>query len=172
MALTRDENGETVLTTKDTQRGQEPGKGEAMFAIDAKVERVDGKEIVLKDESFRIMGACFEVCKLQGSGFLGAVYQECLAIEFDLRGIPFVEKEKLNLHYKGRELRQHYEPDFLCFGKIVVELKAVSNLSDDHRAQIINYLHATGMQVGLLVNVGHFPKVEYERFINLPNRKP
>ncbi len=146
--------------------------GGAVLDTDAMAERGKGSgEIVLKEESFRIMGACFEVYKVQGSGFLEAVYQECLAIEFELQGIPFVEKNKLNLHYKGRELRQRYEPDFLCFGKLVLEIKAVSNLSDEHRAQIINYLHATGMQVGLLVNFGHFPKVEYERFINLPNRK-
>jgi len=124
--------------------------------------------IVFKDESYRIVGACFEVYKDKGNGFLEAVYQECLAIEFADQGLPFVERPRLRLDYKGRTLRQEYEPDFLCFGKIVVELKAAKALADEHRAQTINYLKATGMQLGLLVNFGHYPKVEYERFVNQP----
>ncbi|UCG64505.1 MAG: GxxExxY protein [Deltaproteobacteria bacterium] len=125
-----------------------------------------GTQIVFKEESYKIIGACFEVYKEKGNGFLEAVYQECLSIEFTEQGIPFVEKPILRLDYKGRELRQTYEPDFLCFEEIIVEIKAVKRLADEHRAQVINYLKATGKQLGLLVNFGHYPKIEHERFVN------
>jgi GxxExxY protein len=101
-------------------------------------------ELINKDESYRILGACFEVYKEKGSGFLEAVYQECLEIEFSLQGIPFVAKASLDLNYKGRPLKQRYEPDFICFEKIILEIKAVSQLADEHRAQLHNYLKATG----------------------------
>jgi GxxExxY protein len=127
-----------------------------------------GREIVFREESYRIVGACFEVYRDKGNGFLEAVYQECLAIEFAEQGIPFVEKPRLQLDYKGHPLRQGYEPDFLCLGTVIVEIKAVKLLADEHRAQTINYLKATGIQLGLLVNFGHHPKVEYERFVNRP----
>jgi len=125
-------------------------------------------KILFKEESYRIVGACFEVYKQKGCGFLEAVYQECLALEFIAQGIPFVEHPRLQLEYKGQQLRQVYEPDFLCFDQIIVEIKAVHELCDEHRAQIINYLKATGRQLGLLVNFGHYPQVEYERFVNQP----
>lgn len=121
------------------------------------------KEIIYRDESYRIMGACFEVYKEKGCGFLEAVFQECLEFELGDQGIPFVAHPSLQLAYKGRLLKQTYSPDFLCFGKIVLEIKAVSALSDEHRAQVHNYLRATGHRLGLLVNFGHFPKVEFER---------
>ena len=125
-----------------------------------------GTQIVFKEESYKIIGACFEVYKEKGNGFLEAVYQECLSIEFTEQDVPFVEKPRLRLDYKGRELRQTYEPDFLCFEEIIVEIKAVKQLADEHRAQVINYLKATGKQLGLLVNFGHYPKIEHERFVN------
>ena len=121
-------------------------------------------EFLNKEETYRILGACFEVYKEKGCGFLEPVYQECLAMEFELQGIVHVPKRPLKLEYKGRPLQKTYEADFVCFEKIIVEIKAVSELVDEHRAQILNYLHATGMKVGLLVNFGHHPKVEYERF--------
>lgn len=127
-----------------------------------------GTELLFKDESFRIMGACFEVYKELGSGFLEAVYQECLAIEFTERQIPFEEHPKLNLKYKGRPLKQRYEPDFICFGEIVIEIKAMKCLADEHRAQLLNYLKATGKKLGILINFGHHPQLEYERLINIP----
>jgi GxxExxY protein len=129
-----------------------------------------GTEILFKEESYRVIGACFEVYKEKGSGFLEAVYQECLGIEFTEQGIPFVGQPKLMLQYKGRGLTQTYSPDFLCFDKIIVEIKAVKMLTDEHRAQTINYLKATGKQLGLLVNFGHFPKIEHERFVNESSR--
>jgi GxxExxY protein len=129
---------------------------------------MDAGQIVFKEESYRIIGACFEVYKQKGSGFLEAVYQECLAIEFGEQQIPFDEKPRLRLEYKGRLLNQQYEPDFLCFGEIVVEIKAVKALTNEHRAQVINYLKATGKPLGLLINFGHYPKIEHERFVNQP----
>ncbi|MEW6607360.1 MAG: GxxExxY protein [bacterium] len=126
-----------------------------------------GKEqIVFKEEIYRIIGACFEVYKEKGNGFLEAVYQECLVIELVKQEIPFQEKPRLRLEYKGRTLKHEYEPDFLCYDKIILEIKAVKELTDEHRAQVINYLKSTGKQLGLLVNFGHYPKLEYERFVN------
>jgi len=122
-------------------------------------------EIVYKDESYLIVGACFEVYNEKGCGFLEGVYQECLEIELGLQGIPFQVQKELALDYKGRPLRLVYKPDLICFDKIIVELKAVSKLTDEHRAQVHNYLKATGMQLGLLVNFGHYPKLDYERIV-------
>ena len=94
------------------------------------------------------------------------MYQECLEQEFDINSIPFFENPRLKLFYKGQELKQLYEPDFLCYKTIILEIKAVKKLSDEHRAQIKNYLKATGLQLGLLVNFGSYPKLEHERFLN------
>jgi len=121
--------------------------------------------IIYKEESYRIMGACFEVYKEKGCGFLEAVYQECMELEFGLQGIPFQPQVRLALSYKGRPLKQQYVPDFICYGKIILELKAVSQLNDEHRAQVHNALRATGYKLGLLVNFGHCPGVEYERIV-------
>jgi GxxExxY protein len=120
-------------------------------------------EVVYKKESYAIIGACFEVYNEKGCGFLEPVYQECLGIEFEHQQIPAIPKPSLSLSYRGRTLTQSYQADFVCFGKIIVELKAVSALTDDHRAQLLNYLHATGFALGLLVNFGHYPGLEYER---------
>jgi GxxExxY protein len=124
-----------------------------------------GTNIIYKEESYRIMGACFEVYKEKGCGFLEAVYQECLELEFGLQGILFQPRVELALAYKGRPLKQRYVPDFVCFGKIILELKAVSQLNDEHRAQVHNYLRATGYRLGMLVNFGHCPGVEHERIV-------
>ncbi len=123
-------------------------------------------EIVYKEESYRIVGACFEVYKEKGTGFLEAVYQECLAMEFDSSAIPYEEKMDLKIHYKGQALKQFYQPDFFCFDRIIVEIKAVKQLGDEHRAQIVNYLKSTGVKLGLLVNFGHHQGLEHERFVN------
>jgi len=101
-----------------------------------------------------------------GPGFLESVYQECLGIEFSQGNIPFTAQEPLSLQYRDRVLTQKYQPDFICYGKIIIELKAASTLADEHRAQLINYLKATKYKLGLLVNFGHHPKLEYERFVN------
>ena len=122
-------------------------------------------EIIYREESFRIMGACFEVYKEKGCGFLEAVFQECLELEFAERGISYLAHPCLTLNYKRHVLRQTYTPDFVCDGKIILELKAVSKLNDEHRAQVYNYLRATGHRLGLLANFGNFPKLEYERIV-------
>jgi GxxExxY protein len=122
-------------------------------------------EILFKDEAYAIIGACFEVYNDKGCGFLEAVYQECLEIELGLRQIPFQPQAELQLSYKGRPLKQRYFPDFLCFGKIIVEIKAVSELADEHRAQVHNYLKATGFRLGQLINFGHKGKLESERIV-------
>ena len=122
-------------------------------------------DILYKDESYKIVGACFEVYREKGCGFLEAVYQECMEIELRLQGIPYVPKKPLALEYKGCPLRSTYEPDFICYEKIVLELKAVTELTDEHRAQVQNYLKATGLKLGLLVNFGHYPKAQVERIV-------
>lgn len=121
--------------------------------------------LLLKDESYRIMGACFEVYKEQGCGFVEPIYHECLEIEFELQNLPARSQQQIPLDYKGRRLKQIYIPDFICFDQVILEIKAVSTLGDDHRAQVHNYLKATGYRLGLLVNFGHHPKVEWERIV-------
>ncbi len=123
------------------------------------------QEILFKDESYAIMGACFEVYKERGCGFLEAVYQECLEMELTDRKIPHQAQAPLSLAYKGRPLKSRYLADFVCFDKIIVELKAVTRLADEHRAQVIHYLKATGFKLGLLVNFGHHPHLEYQRLV-------
>jgi GxxExxY protein len=122
-------------------------------------------ELIFKEEAYAIQGAVFEVYREMGSGFLEAVYQECMEKELRLRGIPFTAQQKLNLTYKGEPLLQTYEPDLICYGKIIVELKAAKAVAPEHRAQILNYLKATDLRLGLLINFGHYPKVEIERFV-------
>ena len=127
-------------------------------------------EVLFKEETYKIIGACFEVYREKGCGFLEPVYQECLEIELRLNGVPFVPQKPLALEYKGTPLRSKYEPDFICYDKIIVELKAVKDLAPEHRAQAQNYLKATGFQLGLLINFGHHPKLEIERIANTRGR--
>jgi GxxExxY protein len=123
-----------------------------------KKEFLMSETILFKDESYTIQGAIFEVYREMGCGFLEPVYQECLEKELRLRNIPFVSQAELMLTYKGEPLVQTYKPDFICFNKIIVELKAVREIAPEHKAQVINYLKATGMKLGLLVNFGAYPK--------------
>lgn len=123
-------------------------------------------ELIFEEESYRIRGAVFEVYREMGCGFLEAVYQECLEREFKQQGIPFVAQSATILQYKGARLLQTYAPDFICFNGIIVEIKAVKKLGNEHRAQVHNYLKATGFELGLLVNFGHNPKAEIERIAN------
>ena len=121
-------------------------------------------DLIYRDETYAIQGACFEVYKTIGSGFLEAVYQEALAVEFQMRGVPYQKQAELKLQYKNHPLKQTYKPDFICFEKIIVEIKAVSELAGEHEAQLMNYLKITGLRLGLLVNFGHYPKIEIKRF--------
>jgi GxxExxY protein len=122
-------------------------------------------ELIFKDESFKIVGACMSVYNEMGSGFLEAVYQECLEIEFADRNIGFEAQNQLTLKFKGHQLKSTYIPDFVCFEKIIVEIKGVHALTGVHRAQTINYLKATGLRLGLLVNFGNPKKLEHERIV-------
>ena len=123
------------------------------------------KDLVLKEECYRIVGACFEVHKDKGCGFLEAVFQECLELELGWQEIPFEAQKPLSLTYKGHPLQQRYKADFVCFDSVLVELKAVEKLADEHRAQVLNYLNATGLRLGILVNFGHHPQLEWERIV-------
>jgi GxxExxY protein len=121
--------------------------------------------LLYENEAFQIRGAAFEVYRAMGAGFLEAVYQECLELEFSRRGVPFETLKPLSLAHLGQPLRQTYVADLVCYGRIVVELKATRSIAPEHRAQTINYLRATGMKLGLLVNFGSARRVEIERFV-------
>ncbi len=121
--------------------------------------------LLYEQESYQVLGACFEVYKELGCGFLESVYQEAPELELKDRGVPFQPQPELKIWFKGRLLRKTFQPDVICFDKIVVELKAVSHLDDDHRSQLHNYLKATNHRLGFLVNFGHHPKLEYERIV-------
>jgi GxxExxY protein len=120
---------------------------------------------LFKEESFLITGALFEVYKEMGCGFLESMYGECLRREFDLQAIPYVAQRPIALMYKRQPLSQVYQADFVCFDKIILEIKAVSALTDTHRAQVHNYLCATGYRLGILANFNHHPKLEWERIV-------
>jgi len=122
-------------------------------------------ELLFKDEVYKIVGAAMEVHTVLGPGFLEAVYQEALAIEFELRNIPFMEQPQLNLEYKTRPLKRKYIPDFLCYQEIVVEIKAQSRCGEIEEAQIINALKASNKRVGVLINFGE-PSLYWKRYIN------
>jgi GxxExxY protein len=122
-------------------------------------------EFIHGNETHALLGACFEVYKDKGCGFLEAVFQECLELELGDRNMPHQVQPRLSLEYKGRALKQSYQPDFVCYDKVILEIKAVSKLTDEHRAQVHNYLKATGLRVALLVNFGHHPLVEHERIV-------
>lgn len=122
-------------------------------------------ELFYEEQSYAIIGACMAVYKDKGCGFLEPVYHECLAIEFEFRGIPSLSKPPQTLRYRERTLVQTFSPDFLCYEKIILEIKPASSLVDEYRAQILNYLSATVCNLGLLVNFGHYPRLEYERLL-------
>lgn len=122
-------------------------------------------KLIYPEESFAIRGALFEVYKEKGAGFLEPVYQECLEIEFRKAGVPAIAQPRLQLDYKGTPLRSEYIPDFICYDKIILELKAVKELTDAHRAQVQNYLKATGFKLAFLVNLCHHPLVKIERIV-------
>lgn len=114
-------------------------------------------------QSYIINGAAMHVYNSLGHGFLEAVYQEALEIEFRKRGIPYEREKELKIFYDGQELKQTYRADFVCYENIIVELKAVSKLDDAHRSQVYNYLKSTGYKLGLLYNFGNYERLEWER---------
>ncbi len=121
-------------------------------------------DLLYKEECFKIIGACMVVHKTLGCGFLEPVYQEALSIEFKRQNIPYEKEKILTISYKDVELDKKYIADFVCYEKIIVELKALSSLTSEHEAQILNYLKATGLKLGLLVNFGE-KSLKYKRMI-------
>jgi len=122
-------------------------------------------DLVLKEEYFQIVGACMSVHRELGCGFLEAVYQEALAEEFKIRKVPYSREEQLSIIYKGKVLNKKYQADFICYGKVIVELKALVELNSVHKSQLINYLKITGLELGILVNFGR-QSLETKRVYN------
>ena len=120
--------------------------------------------LLFKNESYAIIGAAMEVHRTLGKGFLESVYQESLGLEFNKRQIPFSKEKTLELFYKGDKLSKYFVADFICFEKIVLELKSVSGLTNEHEAQVFNYLKATQMNLALLINFGG-KSLEYKRIV-------
>ena len=120
--------------------------------------------ILFKEESYRVIGACMEIHKYLGPGFLESVYQEALSHEMESRKIPFLQEVPIRINYKDCLLEKAFFADYLCFDKIVVELKAVENLHPIHEAQVINYLKGTGYKLGILVNFGE-EELRYKRLV-------
>ncbi|MEQ1604889.1 MAG: GxxExxY protein [Pyrinomonadaceae bacterium] len=123
------------------------------------------KGLIYEDETDALVGAAMEVYYKLGSGFLEPVYQEALALEFALRGIPFESQKELRIEYKGHILDKTYFADFLCFDKIIVEIKSLNLLTPTDWSQIINYLKVSGLKVGLLFNCGNSVKLEQKRLV-------
>ncbi len=120
-------------------------------------------EVYGKKEVFEIMGAAFEVYNQLGPGFLEAVYHEAMEIELASRRLPFESKKLLRIRFKDQFLKKRYEADFVCFGCVVVEIKATRALTGIDEAQLLNYLKATGYKVGVLINFGSKDKIEWKK---------
>jgi len=112
------------------------------------------ENLYYKEEAYKIIGACMNVHRELGHGFLEAVYQEALALELRAQNIPFTKESKIDIYYKEQTLQQYYIADFVCYENILVELKALRSLEPSHTAQVLNYLKATDLSLGLLVNFG------------------
>jgi GxxExxY protein len=122
-------------------------------------------ELVLKEESYKIIGACMEVYNTLGSGFLESVYQEALETEFQQRGIPYAVEKPISIFYKGQVMRKRFIADFVCYDQVILELKAIESLTNENGAQVLNYLKATNLALGLLVNFGA-SSFQYKRYAN------
>jgi GxxExxY protein len=131
---------------------------------DQSAESVLSVDSIRDPQTYAIIGGAMEVHRVLGCGFLEAVYHEALAKEFLQRGIPFRRETELPITYKGNLLPVKYKPDFICYDAVIVELKALDRLSGKEKAQVINYLKATGIERGLLLNFGT-TRLEYERII-------
>ncbi len=121
--------------------------------------------MLYKEEAYKIIGACIEVHKELGCGFLEAVYQEALCVEFERQGLPFLREQQLRITYKGLVLSKYYIADFICYDKIILELKALTELTSQHISQTLNYLKATELKLALLINFGE-QSLKYKRVIN------
>lgn len=123
------------------------------------------RELIYKDEVYRIVGAAMNVSRELGCGFLEAVYQEALEMEFADCNVPFEPQKRIIISYKNRMLKREYVADFLCYNKIIVEIKAIKSITGIEEAQLLNYLKATELPLGLIINFGH-PKMEWKRYAN------
>lgn len=122
-------------------------------------------DIVYKDESFAIIGAAMEVYNQLGSGFVEKVYQDALEIEFELRGIPYKREEHLPVFYKGRQIKHDFFVDFICYDKIVIECKTVSEILNIHKSQTLNYIKINNLKLGIVINFSN-QSLEYKRIVN------
>jgi GxxExxY protein len=122
------------------------------------------EDALFGQETYQIIGAAMAVHRALGHGFLEAVYQEALALEFIEKKIPFVKEQALEIQYKGKSLRKKYYADFLCYDQIIIELKAMEGIHNDHLTQVLNYLKATNLKLGLLLNFGT-PSLQYKKII-------
>lgn len=123
------------------------------------------KEPIYREEVYAIIGATIEVHRQLKCHYLEAVYQEAMEIELAARGIPFVPQAEIQIHYKGRPLKKRYVADFLCYDKIIVEIKVMERLTSKEQAQVLHYVHATGMRLGVLINFGDPGRLDWERLI-------
>ncbi len=121
-------------------------------------------ELLFKEESYKIVGVAMEIHKELGAGFLESVYQEAFEIELQKQNMPYEREALLNIFYKGQKLKKRYSADFVCYDKIVVELKALGELNTDHQAQVLNYLKTSGLKLGLLLNFGS-KSLQYKRLV-------
>ncbi|MHB1455760.1 MAG: GxxExxY protein [Armatimonadota bacterium] len=128
------------------------------------------QELILKDEVYQIVGAAMEVANQLGSGFLEAVYQEAMEIELLNRGIPYISQKRIDIYYKGILLNKEYIADLLCHDCIIVEIKAIKGITEIEEAQLLNYLKATNLPLGLLINFGTL-KMEWSRFANTRRKR-
>ena len=127
---------------------------------------MNNPQLIYQEECFAIRGAIYEVYREMGNGFREEIYQQCLEREFSYRGIPFDAKKELRVFYKGEPIEKTYIPDFFCYGKIIVEIKAVNALAKEHQVQLLNYLRLTKSRLGLLVNFASYPKATVEQYVN------
>lgn len=127
------------------------------------IHEIHENRLIFADGVYAIQGAIYEVYKTLGAGFLEGVYQEALEFELASRSIPYKSQPEITIAYKGKRLRQTYRADIICYDSIILELKAVKQLLPEHSAQLYNYLRATEMKLGLLVNFSHYPGAEIKR---------
>ena len=125
-------------------------------------------KLLYEEETYKIIGACMKVHKVLGAGFLESVYQEALEKEFTKLDIPFIRHQKLNIIFDGQKLKKYFVADFVCYKKIIVELKATTFLRQDDEKQLLNYLKATSFEIGLLINFGQ-SSLTWKRLINTPS---
>lgn len=129
-------------------------------------------DLLYKDEVYAIVGAAMEVYNDLGPGFLENVYQEAMEIEVEVRKIPFKPLQEIRIKYKGRLLKKFYVADLVCYDKIIVEFKAMDKLTLREEGQLLNYLKATGIKVGVLINFGHYPSLEWKRLVLTKEHPP